>query len=107
MYRTNFGIGHSIKDLLDTHISPGDDWDEGIRAYGAKDFEVKTPIIIDFKKQPTRAKISDNQSNINHMISYEGKSNSRMSKFDEKCATLDEAKKNIILKKVAAGKISR
>nr|YP_009664124.1 photosystem I P700 apoprotein A2 [Cuscuta costaricensis]QCW07760.1 photosystem I P700 apoprotein A2 [Cuscuta costaricensis] len=23
MYRTNFGIGHSIKDLLDTHIPPG------------------------------------------------------------------------------------
>ncbi|KAL2501954.1 uncharacterized protein Fot_35802 [Forsythia ovata] len=30
-----------------------------------------------------------------------------MSKFDEKCATPDEAKKNIIIKKVAAGGISR
>ncbi|KAL2553458.1 uncharacterized protein Fot_07077 [Forsythia ovata] len=30
-----------------------------------------------------------------------------MSKFEEKCATPDEAKKNIILKKVAAGRISR
>nr|CAD1835862.1 unnamed protein product [Ananas comosus var. bracteatus] len=25
MYRTNFGIGHSIKDLLETHIPPGVD----------------------------------------------------------------------------------
>jgi hypothetical protein len=23
MYRTNFGIGHSIKDLLEAHIPPG------------------------------------------------------------------------------------
>jgi photosystem I P700 chlorophyll a apoprotein A2 len=23
MYRTNFGIGHSIKDLLKAHIPPG------------------------------------------------------------------------------------
>ncbi|KAL2457627.1 uncharacterized protein Fot_56146 [Forsythia ovata] len=42
-----------------------------------------------------------------HMISYEGKSKSGRSKFDEKCATPDEAKKNIILKKVAARGISR
>nr|GEU36463.1 photosystem I P700 apoprotein A2, chloroplastic [Tanacetum cinerariifolium] len=30
MYRTNFGIGHSIKDLLDAHIPPG-----GAFAHGA------------------------------------------------------------------------
>ncbi|KAL2527910.1 non-specific lipid-transfer protein 2-like [Forsythia ovata] len=42
-----------------------------------------------------------------NMISYEGKSKSGRSKFDEKCATPDEAKKNIIFKKVAARGISR
>ncbi|KAL0293395.1 UNVERIFIED_CONTAM: Photosystem I chlorophyll a apoprotein A2 [Sesamum calycinum] len=30
MYRTNFGIGHSIKDLLDAHIPPEGDWDKGL-----------------------------------------------------------------------------
>ncbi|KAL2528702.1 uncharacterized protein Fot_21303 [Forsythia ovata] len=51
--------------------------------------------------------VSDSSLELDHMISYEGKSNSRRSKFDEKCATPDEAKKNIILKKVAAEGISR
>ncbi|KAL2535317.1 CW-type Zinc Finger [Forsythia ovata] len=46
-------------------------------------------------------------SELDHMISYEGKSKSGRSKFDEKCATPDEAKKNIILKKDGAGGISR
>ncbi|KAL2529873.1 uncharacterized protein Fot_22474 [Forsythia ovata] len=51
--------------------------------------------------------VSDSSLELDHMISYEGKSKSGRSKFDEKCATLDEAKKNIILKKVADGGISR
>ncbi|KAL2522574.1 uncharacterized protein Fot_26653 [Forsythia ovata] len=51
--------------------------------------------------------VSDSSLELYHMISYEGKSKSGRSKFDEKCATPDEAKKNIILKKVAAGGISR
>ncbi|KAL2521855.1 Uncharacterized protein Fot_25778 [Forsythia ovata] len=51
--------------------------------------------------------VSDSSLELDHMISYEGKSKSGRSKFDEKCATPDEAKKNIILKKVAAGGISR
>ncbi|KAL2550801.1 uncharacterized protein Fot_12331 [Forsythia ovata] len=41
------------------------------------------------------------------MISYERKSKSGRSKFDEKCVTPNETKKNIILKKVATGGISR
>ncbi|KAL2520592.1 uncharacterized protein Fot_24515 [Forsythia ovata] len=51
--------------------------------------------------------VSDSSLELDHMISYEGKSKSGRSKFDEKCATPDEVKKNIILKKVAAGGISR
>ncbi|KAL2520973.1 uncharacterized protein Fot_24896 [Forsythia ovata] len=51
--------------------------------------------------------ISDSSLELDYMISYEGKSKSARSKFDEKCATPDEAKKNIILKKVAARGISR
>ncbi|KAL2554846.1 uncharacterized protein Fot_08465 [Forsythia ovata] len=51
--------------------------------------------------------VYDSSFELDHMISYEEKSKSRMSKFDKKCATPDEAKKNIILKKVAAGGISR
>ncbi|KAL2509060.1 uncharacterized protein Fot_32707 [Forsythia ovata] len=51
--------------------------------------------------------VSDSSLELDHMISYEGQSKSRRSKFDEKCDTLDEAKKNIILKKVAAEGISR
>ncbi|KAL2542981.1 Uncharacterized protein Adt_03959 [Abeliophyllum distichum] len=55
----------------------------------------------------TMNNVSDSSLELDHMISYEGKSKSRRSKFDEKCATPDEAKKNIILKKVVAGGISR
>ncbi|KAL2538259.1 uncharacterized protein Fot_19650 [Forsythia ovata] len=51
--------------------------------------------------------VSNSSLELDHIISYEGKSKSGRSKFDEKCATLNEAKKNIILKKVAAGGISR
>ncbi|KAL2487827.1 uncharacterized protein Fot_41119 [Forsythia ovata] len=51
--------------------------------------------------------VSDSSLELDHMISYEGKSKSGRSKFDEKCAAPDEAKKNIIFKKVAAGGISR
>ncbi|KAL2545353.1 uncharacterized protein Fot_14601 [Forsythia ovata] len=51
--------------------------------------------------------VSDSSLELDHMISYEGKSKSGRSKLDEKCATPDEAKKNIILKKVADGRISR
>ncbi|KAL2547599.1 hypothetical protein Fot_09129 [Forsythia ovata] len=51
--------------------------------------------------------VSDSSLELDHKISYEGKFKSGMSKFDENCATPDEAKKNIILKKVATGGISR
>ncbi|KAK9081045.1 hypothetical protein Scep_031040 [Stephania cephalantha] len=42
MYRTNFGIGHSMKDLLEAHIPPGVDWGVDIKhstrveAYGSR-----------------------------------------------------------------------
>jgi len=33
MYRTNFGIGHNIKDLLEAHTPPGVDWGVDIRVF--------------------------------------------------------------------------
>ncbi|KAL2471127.1 Uncharacterized protein Adt_39263 [Abeliophyllum distichum] len=51
--------------------------------------------------------VADSSLELDHMISYEEKSKSEKSKFDEKCATLDKAKKNIIFNKVVAGRISK
>ncbi|KAI5677312.1 hypothetical protein M9H77_08262 [Catharanthus roseus] len=33
MYRTNFEIGHIVKDLLDAHVPPGGNWDVDIRVF--------------------------------------------------------------------------
>ncbi|KAL2496857.1 Uncharacterized protein Fot_40614 [Forsythia ovata] len=77
--------------------------DKSCKGFSSKDKSSSSRSDLD--------KIMNNVSNssleLDHMISYEGKSNSGRSKFDEKCATPDEAKKNIILKTVAAEGISR